>query len=207
MLFCSSLAWAGAEYRRPTRLQVSWGRLLPNPDSSLAVPSSHGPVGLARWVPHDRLPLLGEAASLPRPLPSRPQRCDLLAAPPCQGPRQEEFKRPQEKPPAIDPRVRLPERSRAFIKAPGHRGGSSPFLLPFFCLPSHFPGLGPPSPEVIRRARRVTERRDGERLCLPPLSCRSLSRQAPGVGVGGHSGPQAFEQIFESWRSGVGMWS
>lgn len=118
--------------------------------SILAVPSPHGPVGPARWALHDRLPqLAGRHPPSRALLPSRPQRCDLLAAPPRQGPRQEEFKHPQEKPPAIDPRVRLPVRSRAFIKEPGRRGRSAPFFASFLLPPKSFPRVRPPSPRSL----------------------------------------------------------
>ena len=91
-------------------------------------------------------------------LPSWLQQCDLLAALPRRGPWQEEFKHRQEKPPAIDPHIRLPEPSQAFIKEPERRGHSSPFLPPFFCLPSHSPPLPGCAPlaEVTRRAGRET---------------------------------------------------
>ena len=152
------------------------------PDSTIESPSVAWVV-LWRWAPHDRLP--GWVKHPPsrtlqcKPrLPSRLQCCDLLAAPPRQGPRQEEFKHPQEKPPAIDPRIGLPKRSRAFIKEPWRWGRSSPFLLPFFCLPSHSPRLCPPR-RGHSESSPVTACRGGERLCLLPLSCRSLSRQAP----------------------------
>ena len=152
------------------------------PDSTIESPSVAWVV-LWRWAPHDRLP--GWVKHPPsrtlqcKPrLPSWLQCCDLLAAPPRQGPRQEEFKHPQEKPPAIDPRIGLPKRSRAFIKEPWRWGRSSPFLLPFFCLPSHSPRLCPPR-RGHSESSPVTACRGGERLCLLPLSCRSLSRQAP----------------------------
>ena len=125
------------------------------PDSMVeSVPLPHTPPPMAwlvlwRWVLHDRLPGWvnrppSRTLQCKPQLLSRLQCCDLLATPPRQGPRQEEFKHPQEKPPAIDPRIGLPKRSWAFIKEPRCWGRSSPFLLPFFCLPSPSPGLCPP---------------------------------------------------------------
>lgn len=178
---------------------MRWGSwrsplLHPRPDPSSPLPPwpgwSCGPgfhmTGSPSWGKHPPSLTL---------LPFRLQCCDLLAAPPQQGPRQEEFKHPQEKPPAIDPRVRLPEPSRAFIKEPGRRGCRAPFFLPFFCLPSHSPGLGPP-PRGHSESWLVTERRGGVLLCLPPLSCRFLSRWRPGGGTA-HFGPRLLSKSLE----------
>lgn len=116
-------------------------------------------------------------------LPSWLQQCDLLAALPRRGPWQEEFKHPQEKPPAIDPHIRLPEPSQAFIKEPERRGHSSPFLPPFFCLPSHFPpppGCAPSPRSLGELAERQPCRQRWRVALSAALSCRSLSRLAPG---------------------------
>lgn len=119
-------------------------------------------------------------------LPSWLQRCDLLAALPRRGPWQEEFKHPQEKPPAIDPHIRLPERSQAFIKEPECRGHSSPFLPPFFCLPSHPPPSRavPPSPRSLGElAERLPAEVEGGFVCSPFLqilieACARRAEQA-----------------------------
>lgn len=97
-------------------------------------------------------------------------------------------------PPAIDPGVRLPELSRAFIREPGAAA------LPFFFLSSASQVIPPgwaPLPEVTGRAPGVTERRGGALLCLQPFPVDPYPGRRPGGGAG-HFGPQAFEQIFGS---------
>ena len=132
------------------------------PDSMVeSVPLPHTPPPMAwlvlwRWVLQDRLP--GWVNRPSRTLQCKPQLlsrlqcCDLLATPPRQGPRQEEFKHPQEKPPAIDPRIGLPKRSGHSSRS--HGAGAA--ALPFFFLSSASQVLPPgcaPLAEVTRRAR------------------------------------------------------
>lgn len=133
-------------------------------------------------------------------LPSWLQRRDLLAAFPRQGPWQEEFKHPQEKPPAIDPHIRLPERSRAFIKEPGPQLSlSSSFLLP----PKSFPRAVPPSPGSLGElGERLPAEVEGGFVCSP-FPADPYQGVRPGGGAG-HFGLGALEQIFGSWRNGVG---
>lgn len=129
-------------------------------------------------------------------LPSWLQCCDLLVAPPHQGPWQE-FKHPQEKPPAIDPGVRLPELLWAFIREPGRQGRSSPFFLPFFCLLSHPPRLGPPLLRSLRELRELLSAEVEPSFVCCPFPVDPYQGRRPGGGAG-HFGPQAFEQIFGS---------
>lgn len=72
-----------------------------------------------------------------------------------------------------------------FPSARGHSSrspGAGAAALPFFFLSSASQVIPPgcaPLPGVTRRARRATAGRGGGRLCLQPLSGRSLSRSAP----------------------------
>lgn len=110
-------------------------------------------------------------------LPSPPQCCDLLAAPPRQGPRQEQFKHRKKSHPLLIPESGFP-RARGHSSRSQGAGAQLSLFSSFLLLPKSFPVAGPPSPRSLGELSSDCAQRWSAPLSAVP-SCRSLSRQAP----------------------------